>query len=346
MVTAVGFLNRPKTPEIEGMARLPGPLLAHGRWPEDADLAGKRVAVVGTGCTGYQLIPELALQVEHVVAFQRTPQWLFGVPGYLSPFPPEVAWLDRNVPYYTNFMRLRTLGTGKAFWRLTEIDPEFDDPHTVSELNRITRDASLAFLERKLADRPDLLARMTPEHPPWSARAVMVDADSCVLDALKRDNVTLVTDGIRRIDETGIETVDGAHHEVDAIVYATGFHASEYLFPMTVTGRGGRTLTDVWKVGGARAHRFCMVPGFPNLWSRVRPEHQRRARAGRLPRARHALRARVHAAADPRGPALDRAPRGGVPCASTRTSTRATRARSGATRGRAATTGPSTVARS
>ncbi len=202
-----------------------------------------------------------------MVAFQRTPQWLFGVPGYLSPFPPEVAWLDRNVPYYTNFMRLRTLGTGKAFWRLTEIDPEFDDPHTVSELNRITRDASLAFLERKLADRPDLLARMTPEHPPWSARAVMVDADSCVLDALKRDNVTLVTDGIRRIDETGIETVDGVHHEVDAIVYATGFHASEYLFPMTVTGRGGRTLTDVWKVGGARAHRFCMVPGFPNLWS-------------------------------------------------------------------------------
>jgi 4-hydroxyacetophenone monooxygenase len=267
VVTAVGFLNRPKTPEIEGIHDFRGPSWHTGQWPENVDLTGKRVAVVGTGCTGYQLIPELALQVEHVVAFQRTPQWLFGVPGYLSPFPPEVAWLDRNVPYYTNFMRLRTLGTGKAFWRLTEIDPEFDDPHTVSELNRITRDASLAFLERKLADRPDLLARMTPEHPPWSARAVMVDADSCVLDALKRDNVTLVTDGIRRIDATGIETVDGAHHEVDAIVYATGFHASEYLFPMTVTGRDGRTLTDVWKVGGARAHRFCMVPGFPNLWS-------------------------------------------------------------------------------
>jgi 4-hydroxyacetophenone monooxygenase len=267
VVTAVGFLNRPKIPEIEGIHDFRGPSWHTGHWPENVDLTGKRVAVVGTGCTGYQLIPELALQVEHVVAFQRTPQWLFGVPGYLSPFPPEVAWLDRNVPYYTNFMRLRTLGTGKAFWRLTEIDPEFDDPHTVSELNRITRDASLAFLERKLADRPDLLARMTPEHPPWSARAVMVDADSCVLDALKRDNVTLVTDGIRRIDATGIETVDGAHHEVDAIVYATGFHASEYLFPMTVTGRDGRTLTDVWKVGGARAHRFCMVPGFPNLWS-------------------------------------------------------------------------------
>ena len=267
VITAVGFLNRPRIPEIEGLADFRGPSWHTARWPEDADLRGARVAVVGTGCTGYQLIPALAQEVEHVVAFQRTPQWLFGVPGYLSPFPAEVAWLDRNVPYYTNFMRLRTLGTGKAFWRLTEIDPDFDDPHTVSPLNRTTREASLAFLERKLGDRPDLLATMTPAHPPWSARAVMVDADLCVLDALLRDDVTLVSDGIRRIDETGIVTTDGVHHEVDAIVFATGFHASEYLYPMTVTGRGGRTLSDVWKHGGARAHRFCMVPGFPNLWS-------------------------------------------------------------------------------
>ena len=108
---------------------------------------------------------------------------------------------------------------------------------------------------------------MTPEHPPWSARAVMVDRDYCILDAIQRDNVTLVTDGIRRINETGIETVDGTQHDVDVIVYATGFHASDYLFPMKVTGRGGRTLDEFWKKGGARAHRFCMVPGFPNLWS-------------------------------------------------------------------------------
>jgi 4-hydroxyacetophenone monooxygenase len=267
VITAVGFLNRPNIPQIDGMAEFRGPSWHTARWPEGVDLAGMRVAVVGSGCTGYQLIPALAQEVEHVVAFQRTPQWLFGVAGYLSPFPPEVAWLDRNFPYYTNFLRLRTLGTGKAFWRLTEIDPEFDDPHTVSPLNRTTREASLAFLERKLGDRPELLATMTPEHPPWSARAVMVDMDDCVLDALRRDNVTLVSDGIRRIDETGIVTNDGVHHAVDVIVFATGFHASEYLYPMTVSGRGGHTLAGVWKQGGARAHRFCMVPGFPNLWS-------------------------------------------------------------------------------
>jgi 4-hydroxyacetophenone monooxygenase len=163
-------------------------------------------------------------------------------------------------------MRLRTQGTGKAFRRLTAIDPDFDDPHTVSPLNRTTRETSLAFLQRKVAD-PQLRAIMTPEHPPWSARAVMVDSDYCVLDAIQRDDVTLVTSGIRRITETGIEDGDGTHHVVDVIVYATGFHASEYLFPMKVTGKGGVTLDDLWKVGGSRAHRFCMYPGFPNLWS-------------------------------------------------------------------------------
>ena len=123
VVTAVGFLNRPQIPEIEGMEEFRGDSWHTARWPQDVDVTNKRIAVVGTGCTGYQLIPELALEAQHVVAFQRRPQWVFGVPGYLSPFPPEVAWLDRNFPYYTNFMRLRTLGTGKAFWRLTEIDP-------------------------------------------------------------------------------------------------------------------------------------------------------------------------------------------------------------------------------
>jgi 4-hydroxyacetophenone monooxygenase len=266
VVTAVGFLNRPRIPEFEGMAGFRGPSWHTSRWPQDADVAGKRVAVIGTGCTGYQLIPELALRTGHVVAFQRTPQWMFGVDGYLSPFAEDESWLDRNLPYYSSFMRLRTLGTGKAFMRMTEIDPGFDDPHAVSARNKVVREAALEFLHRKVAD-PELRAKMTPPHPPWSARAVVVDTEYSVLDAIQRDDVTLVTSGVRRITETGIEDGDGTHHEVDVIVYATGFHASEYLFPMTVTGIGGRTLEDLWMVGGARAHRFCMYPGFPNLWS-------------------------------------------------------------------------------
>ena len=270
VITGVGFLNRPRIPEIEGMLDFAGPSWHTARWPEGAEIRGRRIAVIGSGCTGYQTIPELALEAGHVVAFQRTPSWLFNTPGYRSPFPPQVTWLDRNFPFHTNFMRLR-MNAGLASWHfMTDIDPDFDDPFAVSAFNKQMRDNSIAFLERKLND-PELVARMTPPHPPWSQRPVVVDSEYCVLDAILRDNVTLVTDGIRRINKTGIETKDGTRYDVDVIVYATGFHANEYLFPMKITGRDGRTLEKFWADGGARAYRFCTIPGFPNLWSLYGP---------------------------------------------------------------------------
>jgi 4-hydroxyacetophenone monooxygenase len=233
------------------------------------ELKGKRIAVIGTGATGYQTVPELALDAAHVTVFQRTPSWVFPAPGYRSPFPPQVNWLDRNLPFHTNFMRHRATYTA-VFAAITDVDPEFDDPYAVSETNKRVRDSAIEMLERKLGD-PELVAKMTPEYPVFGARPLIVDPEYSVLDALVRDNVTLVTDGIRRINRTGIEANDGTQHDVDVIVYATGFHATEYLFPMAIKGRDGRTIEAVWKEGGARAHRFCMVPGFPNLWSLYGP---------------------------------------------------------------------------
>ena len=203
VITAVGFLNRPRIPEIEGMLEFAGPSWHTARWPADFDPKGKRIAVIGTGCTGYQTTPELALEAEHVALFQRTPSWMFPAQGYRSLLPEQSLWLDRNFPFHTNFMRLR-MSTGLGAWdEMTDIDPDFDDPHAVSPFNKVMRDSSVAFLERKLGD-PDLVAKMTPPHPPWSQRPVIVDPDYSVLDAIQRDNVTLVTDGIRRITNTGI----------------------------------------------------------------------------------------------------------------------------------------------
>ena len=270
VITAVGFLNRPSMPEIEGMAEFEGPSWHTARWSEGTDLRGKRIAVIGTGASGYQTIPELALEAGHVTVFQRTPQWLVEVPGYRSPFPPQVNWLDRNLPYHTNFMRLRVSSRGSAFAKVTDIDPDFDDPYAVSDGNKRMRDASISFLERKVGD-PDLVAKMTPPHPAFSARPILVDPEYSVLDAILRDNVTLVTEGIRHINKTGIEAQDGTQHDVDVIVYATGFHATEYLYPMKITGRGGRTVEELWNEGGARAYTFSMIPGFPNLWSLYGP---------------------------------------------------------------------------
>jgi 4-hydroxyacetophenone monooxygenase len=123
VITAVGFLNRPSLGDIPGQGAFQGPSWHTSRWPEAFDLRGKRVAVIGTGATGYQMIPELALEAGHVTVFQRTPQWLVPSPGYRSPFPPQVGWLDRNLPYYTNFMRLRT-AVGGDFSHAVEIDPD------------------------------------------------------------------------------------------------------------------------------------------------------------------------------------------------------------------------------
>jgi 4-hydroxyacetophenone monooxygenase len=192
------------------------------------------------------------------------------VPGYRSPFPAQVGWLDRNFPFHTNFMR----GAGRIgtwYGRMTTIDPEFDDPYACSPSNKRARDACVAFIESKCAD-PALAAAMTPPHPVWSARVIMVDPQYSILDAVQRENVTLVTDRIARINARGVETADGAQHDVDVIVYATGFNASDYLMPMKITGRDGRDLHEEWAKGeGPRAFLGCMAPGFPNLWSLYGP---------------------------------------------------------------------------
>jgi 4-hydroxyacetophenone monooxygenase len=269
VITAVGFLNRPNLPEIEGAETFEGPSWHTSRWPDGFDTHGKRIAVIGTGATGYQMVPDLALEAGHVTVFQRTAQWIFPIPGYRQPFPPQIRWLDRNLPLHTNFMR-GGAGTDAGYVSLTTIDPQFDDPCACNEINKQARDLCLALLRSKLSD-PALVAAMTPPHPLWSARAVMVDPQYSILDAIQRDNVTLITQGIRRINRGGLESCDGVQHDVDAIVYATGFRATDYLFPMTVTGRDGQTLDELWAKDGPRAYHGCMMPGFPNLWTLYGP---------------------------------------------------------------------------
>jgi 4-hydroxyacetophenone monooxygenase len=268
VVSAVGLLSRPSLPVIDGMDEFEGRAVHTAQWPEDLDLSGKRVAVIGTGCTGYQMVPEVALVAEHVTVFQRTPQWVIGVPGYRSPMNPQVAWLDRNFPYHVNVMRFLANWSARPELAALQynIEPEFEDPHTRSTYNKAVRDLCISSLEKKLAARPELIDKMIPEHPPFSARPVIVDSEYSILDALVRDNVTLVTDGVREITRTGVTAADGTHHEVDVIVYATGYKANDFLWPMEVRGREGQTAAQLWAKDGPRAYVGAMLPGFPNFF--------------------------------------------------------------------------------
>lgn len=268
LISGVGFLSQPNIPKIPGIETFKGHMFHTAQWPEGMDHAGKRVAVIGTGATGSQMVPELARTTGQLTIYQQIPNWLFEVPGYLKPLPQQSGWNDRNFPYYANFARFHTSFMQRAeLARLSySADPTFKDEHALSEVNKEMRDQRIAMLTEKLAGRPDLLEKMIPVAPPMSARPIIVDSEYNFLDVILRDDCELVSEGIARITPNGIETTDGVHREFDIIVLATGFKANDYLWPMDIRGRDGLTLNELWAKDGARAYLGSMVPNFPNLF--------------------------------------------------------------------------------
>ena len=263
VVFALGQLNRPHLPEIPGLESFAGPAFHSARWDHGVDLTGKRVAVVGTGASGAQLVPPVAAQAGELVVFQRTPNWLLPAPDYQSPIPAGKLWLFRHVPQYNQWYRFWLFyRTADALLPATDVDPGWAEPGSVGPLNAFARAYMQQYLEEQFADRPDLLPDVVPAYPPFAKRMVF-DSGSWAA-ALKRPNVRLVTEPIERIEPSAVVTAGGAH-EVDVLVLATGFLASHFLEPVRVTGRGGIDLHASWK-GDARAHLGMTVPGFPNMF--------------------------------------------------------------------------------
>ena len=264
VISAVGQLNRPHMPEIAGLDTFAGPAFHTARWRHDVDLAGKRVAVIGTGASAMQVIPEIASEVGELLVFQRTPAWMVPTPEYHDAVPGGLTWLYEHVPSYSEFNRFC------IFWRMGDgalasvtADPGWDQPGSVGAMNDMVRMMFTEYLKAEFADRPDLLDAATPTYPPGAKR--MIRDNGVWAKALMRDNVRLLTDGISEIVPEGIVGADGTRHEVDVIIYGTGFTASKFLAPMTVTGRDGRDLHEQW-AGEPRAYLGVTVPGFPNLF--------------------------------------------------------------------------------
>jgi 4-hydroxyacetophenone monooxygenase len=265
VVSAVGQLNRPAYPAIPGRDTFSGPSFHSARWRHDLDLRGKRVAVIGTGASAVQFIPEIAPVVGELLVFQRTPPWFGPTPDYHDPVSPGQSWLYGHVPSYSEWNRFW------IFWRLGDgvlatvrVDEDFEPKSlAVSESNNFVRAVFTDYITREFADRPDLLPQVLPAYPP-GAKRILRD-NGCWGSTLKRDNVRLFTDGIREITPQGLVTLDGVDHPVDVIIYGTGFEASKFLTPMTITGRGGVDLHEHWN-DDARAYLGITVPGFPNLF--------------------------------------------------------------------------------
>ncbi|WP_404479926.1 flavin-containing monooxygenase [Novosphingobium sp. BL-52-GroH] len=249
-VAAWGQLNRPQIPEIAGRETFAGQQFHSARWPRDLDLADKRVASVGNAASAIQYIPAIAPEAGHLTVFQRSPNWI--VPRGDRPYTPEE--LARFIEHPTAFDENKA----ELFaWRETTFLRMREGSEEAREVEQQARDHLVA----QVGD-PALRARLLPDFPLGCKRVLRSDD---YYPALCRDNVSLVTEAIDRIVPEGIVTSDGVLHEMDVIIWGTGFETQSFQGPVDVHGSAGASLRDEWQ-DGARAYKGMAVAGFPNFF--------------------------------------------------------------------------------
>jgi 4-hydroxyacetophenone monooxygenase len=272
IVNAVGTFTNPKLPNFEGQDSFDGVVIHPSRWPEDIDLTGKRVAVIGNGSTGVQLLAPIAEDAEQVFVFQRTPQWISPRDKYGQLMEPEVRWLIDNFPGYWNWWRYMAIAALFLTHGFVVPDEEWvAQGGKWNPMNDQLRSDLTAYIHAQTGGDQDLIDRLVPEYAPFSRRPVV---DNGWYRALTRDNVELVTDPIARFTPKGVETDDGSVYDVDVVITATGFEVIQYLYPAAYTGVGGLNIHDYWSNDGPRAYLSMMVPHFPNMFMLYGPNSQ------------------------------------------------------------------------
>jgi cation diffusion facilitator CzcD-associated flavoprotein CzcO len=250
IVLATGQLHQAAHPRIEGIDAFAGRSFHSAQWDHSYPLAGKRVAVVGTGASAVQFIPEIASQAARLTVFQRTGNWM--LPRRNRRYPRAVRTAIERVPGVQEFRR------NFMFQYCEMITAAIRHPRTIGRLAGLR---SAAFMRWQLKD-PDVRRKAWPDYTFGCKRVLF---SSHYLPALQRANVELVTDAIERVTPSGLVTADGTEHEVDCIVWGTGFKTNDFMFPMRVIGARDEELSAAW-AHGAHAHLGMTVPGFPNMF--------------------------------------------------------------------------------
>ncbi|MEE8164779.1 MAG: NAD(P)/FAD-dependent oxidoreductase, partial [Myxococcota bacterium] len=224
VISAVGMLNRPQLPSIDGLDSFEGPCFHSSRWQHDLEFKGKRVGVIGTGASAMQLVPRLADDVSKLTVFQRAAHWVSYNPSYRKTVSDGFKWLLRHVPYYHSWYRFLLFWTGSdRVYPVFRIDPDWHEPdRSISLANDMFRTAAIEHIKAQLDDDPELMDKCVPDYPPLGKRPLL---DNGWYRTLTRENVSLVTEGIREVTPEGVITADGAKHALDVLVLATGFHA-------------------------------------------------------------------------------------------------------------------------
>ena len=250
IVAAPGPLHQPSIPALPGIERFAGKAFHSARWDHDYDLAGKRVAVIGTGASAIQFVPQIAPRVGELQLYQRTAPWVLPRPDR-----PITSWERRA---YRRLPALQRAMRNGIYWARESFMVGFAiEPRVMWAPERIAK----LMLRRQIPDRA-LRRKLTPNYKLGCKRVLLADD---YYPALARDNVDVVTDGIREVREHSIVAADGSERDVDAIIYGTGFHVTDMEVGHMVRGRSGQTLEQLWQ-GSPQAYLGTAVPGFPNAF--------------------------------------------------------------------------------
>ncbi|WP_440713676.1 flavin-containing monooxygenase [Gordonia sp. FQ] len=256
VLCATGVLHNPNIPEIEGLDDFAGPVVHTARWDDDAETEGKRIAVLGTGSTGVQVVSALQPDAERLTHFVRSPQWVLWAPMRMPQIPGTSLLLGALPKVHRELYRGLLWGSGifadvvlRPSWR-----------------RKLVQEYAKLSLRAQVRD-PELREALTPDYEPLCKRQVV---SGTYFQAVQAPNARLVTAGIERVVPDGIVTDDGELHRADLIVLATGFRAHDYMRPMRISGRDGISLDEAWSAG-PRAYRMTAIPGFPNLFTVLGP---------------------------------------------------------------------------
>lgn len=256
LVAGVGALHIPNIPHVEGVDSFNGPQFHSANWDHDVDLSGKKVAVVGTGASAIQFIPIIADDVEQLTVFQRTPPWV--LPKKDKPVPNWVKSIFASVPGAQRAYR------NALYWTLESRAIAFN-----GHLNFLPIAEKLVkrYLKRVVPD-PELRAKLTPDYRLGCKRVLQ---SNTYYQTYLRDHVELNTTGVQRIESDGIIDAEGTKHEVDVLIWGTGFHVIDAFDYLSITGRGGADLAKQFAENGVETYMGMTVHNFPNLYFMLGP---------------------------------------------------------------------------
>ena len=256
VLVAIGPLNRPALPRLPGLDTFAGTTFHSSAWDTDYDLAGQRVAVIGTGASAVQFVPQIAPLVSQLYVFQRTAPWI--LPRR------DRAFSEKEKTWFRRLPLLQRLQRELIYWRNELFGLLFmGNEKLATQANAL----AARHLNRAIKD-PELRRQVTPNYKLGCKRVLI---SNNYYPALTRPNVALVTAGIKAVTPTSIITHDGAEHPVDAIIFGTGFVASEFMVDLHISGLGARSLFGEWQASSAEAYRGTTVSGYPNMLVLVGP---------------------------------------------------------------------------